>query len=243
MTRQNTGECLASVKRWSAPPPGPAFASRAPPSPPWLATDAAHRAGRLLKTFLADVMAGLLAEDHGREPSGDIVVARARAQQRFQIVLHKAEQAGPDLSVSGQAYAVAVPAERLRNRRDDADLGGVRPPGEAPAAGGFRTVPRGDRHQLMPRPDALQDLPAGHDQLPKPRPRRVKGHELDEPHRQVLPQAEAGKVLDLMVVQSADDHRVDLDGPEPELAGQPDRGKHVIPAVASGHPDEVRAVQ
>ena len=46
----------------------------------------------------------------------------AVAQQRAQVVAAVGEQAGVELAVGGQPRARAVAAERLRHRRDDADL-------------------------------------------------------------------------------------------------------------------------
>src|SRR5438105_4522336 len=64
---------------------------------------------------------------------GDLFVGAAAAQQRAQVVAAGGEQAQEQLAFGGQARAVAVVAERLRDARDDADLAAA--VGVAPALG------------------------------------------------------------------------------------------------------------
>ena len=52
----------------------------------------------------------------------ELGVVGARAQRLAQVGLADREQAGAELAVRGQADAVAVGAERLGDRVDEADL-------------------------------------------------------------------------------------------------------------------------
>src|SRR5437762_4996448 len=52
----------------------------------------------------------------------DLRVAAATAHERTQFVTRRGEQAGVELAVGGQSRTRALAAERLRHRRDDADL-------------------------------------------------------------------------------------------------------------------------
>src|SRR5690349_1882297 len=52
----------------------------------------------------------------------DLVIRGATAHQRLQVVPGLREEAGEEGALGGEAHAVAGGAERLRHRRDDADL-------------------------------------------------------------------------------------------------------------------------
>src|SRR5437016_9947364 len=87
-----------------------------------LAPDATHRAGRRHEVRFTDVMAGLLLPNHALKPFADIRVRMSIAQSRTQVVLSDTEEASADFAVGRQSNAIAMAAERLAYRRDDADL-------------------------------------------------------------------------------------------------------------------------
>src|SRR6266446_8071449 len=71
---------------------------------------------------LVDAVPLFLFHHHGADVRHQVFVGGAFAQQRAQIVILLAEQAGPQLTICGQPDARTMSAERLRNRRDKADL-------------------------------------------------------------------------------------------------------------------------
>ena len=66
-------------------------------------------------------MAGLFRPHRVGEEVRDFPVARPTPQQRPQIPFVRAEEAGSDLAVGGDAEAAARAAERTRYGGDDAD--------------------------------------------------------------------------------------------------------------------------
>src|SRR5919197_6501952 len=96
----------------------PGSIARLPRLPP----DRAHRPRRLAEAGLGDVVLQLLAPDGFADDVFQLVVAGAGAQRALQIGLVQAEEASAQAAVGGQADPVAVAAERLRDRVDEADL-------------------------------------------------------------------------------------------------------------------------
>ena len=73
------------------------------------------------KPGLVDVVLELLAPDRVADDLLELGVVGARAHRRAQVGLVEREQAGAQLAVGGQADAVAVAAEGLGDRVDEAD--------------------------------------------------------------------------------------------------------------------------
>ena len=142
-----------------------------------LAADLAHRPRRLAEPRLVDPMLQLLAPHGVPDDLLQRVVARAGAQRLPQIGLVDREQAGPQLAVGGDADAVAIRAEGLGDRVDEADLA-------APTKRKTLAVACGSRGslELMHGLDDLPDLPAGEHRVGPPIPVGVERHELDEAH-------------------------------------------------------------
>src|SRR5581483_2898478 len=90
--------------------------------PALLPANATHRAGRRHKIGFANMMPGFLAQDNRAQPIGQFLIAGAATQQRAQVMLLHAEKTRPDLPVSGQPNPVAMPAKRLADRGDNANL-------------------------------------------------------------------------------------------------------------------------
>src|ERR687897_3282296 len=125
-----------------------------------LPADPAHGPRRGAEARLVDVMLQLLAPHGVADDPLQLSVVRAGAQRVAQVGLVAGEEAGAKLSVAGQADPVAVGAERLRDRVNEADLARAVGKPEHPRSG------RGLAGQLL-QPvsglDDLPDLPAGQD--------------------------------------------------------------------------------
>src|SRR5271156_6005787 len=98
------------------------------------------------------------------------------------------KQARPDLAIRGQPNPAAVPAERMRNRSDDADLAQAIVEGEA--SRGLTQRVRGEIHQWSNSVQPLDDLLQGNDRLMLPAAVFLQRHPLDEAHDDVLATAE-----------------------------------------------------
>ena len=107
------------------------------------------------------MMARLLLPDHLLKKPSQFIIGRPAAHARAQIVFGHAEEAGPNISVGGQAKPVAMPAEGLADRRNDANLPALI--GESPALGRLGTISGGDGLQLETCLEPLQNLATGHD--------------------------------------------------------------------------------
>src|SRR5260370_31289652 len=101
-------------------------------------------------------MALLFFHDVGADKVPDFIVAPAVAQQKAQVMIVLAEEAGAELAVGGESDARAMAAEGLRDGGDEADLAGSSI-GEAVFAGGFAALVR-DLHKRPASVDALIDF-------------------------------------------------------------------------------------
>ena len=81
-----------------------------------------HGADGPLEAVEIDLVAGFLGDEGGADSLLDIRVSGAGANQFFEVVLVGGEQAGAQFAVGGHADAVAVVAERVTDRSDDADF-------------------------------------------------------------------------------------------------------------------------
>src|SRR5207249_8006945 len=104
----------------------------------------------------------------------------------------------------------AVAAERLRHRRDDADLAGsVDVP---PALGNLAAVRRLDGLQRKFVRDSREDLVRRDDVVEPPAVRVPDVHVLDEAEDVAGPAEMPSEIDDAVVVEATLDHGVDLDG-------------------------------
>jgi hypothetical protein len=126
----------------------------------------------------ADVMAGFLLPRHAPEKIGDVVVPCSVAKQASQVVLDDAEEAGADFAVGGHADPIAMAAKRLADRRDDADFGASAR--QRPTGGRFGGIPRGQRFQGKPFPEAVEGLATWHPHFPGRGAPGIQWHEFDE---------------------------------------------------------------
>ena len=106
------------------------------------------------------------ALDRGDQPVVEVgrVEPAVGAQLGAEVGLVEREQARAELTLGGDAHAVAALAERLGHARDHADV--AAPVEVAPARGGL-DVRAADRLEREHRADALDDLARGHDLSPR----------------------------------------------------------------------------
>jgi hypothetical protein len=76
----------------------------------------------LHKVGLANPMPGFLVLNPVSEQRGEIFVGAAAPQQRLEVVFIEAEEAGSQFSVGREAQPIAVTAEGLTHRSNDAQL-------------------------------------------------------------------------------------------------------------------------
>ena len=108
------------------------------------------------------------------------VVRAAMAQQPLEVVALLREQARVQRALGREAQAIAVAAEGLRHRGNDADL--ARAVAVAPALGNLAAVVRVDRLERVALADRLHDLRGGHHVVHAPAVGAAHVHVLDEAH-------------------------------------------------------------
>src|SRR3954468_4520414 len=116
----------------------------------------------------------------------------------------RAEKAGAHFPIGREAQAVAVAAERLGNRSNDADLAAAS--GEAPAFSRFGFVPAFNGKEFEALLNSMENFLAGDHQFFEPHPGGIQWHEFDEAHAQRAIAAKFGQSLDLMVIDSTNYH-------------------------------------
>ena len=137
-----------------------------------------------------------------------LLVRRPLPERRAQVDSSRRVEAEIPQAVGGQPAAIAAPAERLGRGRDDPERGAV---GQAEAIG------RGRRRfdDRLDRPvvggEPLQHLAARDDPCGRPVCRAADVHVLDEPDLGVHHAAVLDQIDQLVVVDAADGHRVDLE--------------------------------
>src|SRR5208282_6078701 len=102
-------------------------------------------------------------------------------------------------------HAAAMSTERLRHRRDDADLAHAIVEGVAPRrlAAGVR-----DLYQRPEGADAIQNFRERDHDLRRPHTVFLQRHELDEAHHHAFGAGELAELDDLIVVEAAQQHAV-----------------------------------
>src|SRR5918992_1980195 len=172
------------------------------------AADCAHRPRRLAEAPLADVVLQLLAPDGRADDPFQLVVARAVAQWPPKVGLVEREEAGPELALGGEADPIAVGAEGLGHRVDEADLPAS--VGEAEDARRRRGLAR----QLLERMDRVDDRPqliAAQDRVRRPGVVSVERHELDEADLEGGPPGEVGEAQRLVLAEPPHRYGIHLD--------------------------------
>ncbi len=176
-----------------------------------------HRARRLDEPRLADPVLELLAPHGVTDDLLQLGVGGAVSDRAPQVGLVEREQARAQAAVGGEPDPVAVAAERLRDRVDEADLPVA--VGEPVDAGGGARLARLGLERVH-RADQVADLGAGQHLVGRPRMVGVERHELDEPHLVRGTPRESGERQHLLLGEVADRDRVDLDRVRLGVRGQ-----------------------
>src|SRR5678815_3939472 len=151
------------------------------------------------------------------------LAAPERVAQQHLVI---AEETGAKSAIGRESHAVARRAVRMCHRRDDADraLRTSEPIIRRGAVTSWRPTVWRERTE---RCDPRQHFVAGYDVLPRETAHLANGHELDEAHVPRMIEREPREVFDLIVVDGAHDHDVDLDRRDAcTLRGE--RGRHRI---------------
>src|SRR2546423_3955228 len=144
------------------------------PLPP----DKHHSTGGWYEAWLVDPVPFFLLQNHRPNVRAQILICRAFAEKRSQVMIFLAEKAGAELTIRSQANARAVSAERLRHRGNKPDFA-RRAVSEPVLAGRFAALVR-DLLQGPARVYAPMNLRRGNNQLAVPMTIRVQRHEFDE---------------------------------------------------------------
>src|SRR6266480_2945241 len=142
---------------------------------------------------------------------GDLGVARPRAQPLPQVDPAVRVQAQEPGAVRREPAAVAGAAKWRRGGRDDAE---ARPVGEPEALGRSAAVGRNRLDRAVALAKQVQDLLLGHDLVHGPARRAAHVHLLDEPHLGIMSAGELDQIRQLVVVESPDHDRVELESRE-----------------------------
>src|ERR1700742_4042710 len=176
-----------------------------------------------------DVMACLLGLDRLLDESGEILIRPTSRQNAIKIVIEMGKKAGSDFSIGRKAYAAAGSAKSLRDRGDDADL--PYPIVEGIAPRGLTRVVRGKRHKRAEAVQFFDHLRERHNYIRRPQAIFFQGHELDKTNNHAFVSREAGEGDDLVVIEAAQQHAVDLDRPQPGALCGAQPGQHFLKAA------------
>lgn len=179
-----------------------------------------------------------------RDEIGEGEVGGAGAEVAEDVVAEGGEEAGMEFAVGGEAGAVAVAAEGLRDGRDEADLGGA--VAVAVARGDFTAIGGADGVEGPTGGEAVADLDGGHDGGVVPVIGLPDVHELDEAQGEALVAGPSGEGFDLGVVDAALHDHVELHG-EAGGTGGGDAGEDAlggeVAAVQAGGDGGVEGVE
>ena len=141
-----------------------------------------------------------------------LVVGGAGAQRAAQVHALRGEQAGVERAVGRDARARAVAAERLRDRRDEADF--ARAVFECVALGDFAAVVAVARRDRPARVDARREFARRHHQRGIPVIARADVHVFDEAHDDAGAAEMRQQIEQRVIVDAALHDGVHLDGRE-----------------------------
>ena len=166
----------------------------------------------------------------------ELVVGRPGAQRAAQVGLGHREQAGAQLALGGHPDPVAVAAEGLADRRDEADR--ALAVGELPAP---RRAVALAAHVLerIGGVDQPPHLGVGQHAVARPRAVGVERHELDEADLVRVLAGELGEAHDLVLGEVLQRDHVDLDRAQlGVLLGRREPFEHLLERVAAGELEE-----
>src|SRR5215468_3039815 len=153
-----------------------------------------------------------------RDQRGELVTRGSTAERPPEVDALLGVEAQVEDTVGGEPAAVAARAERLRRGRDDPEDGAV---GETVAIGGRGALLDDCLNRAIAPLEHRQHLGAAHHLVHRPARRAAHVHVLDEPHLGWHGTAVFDQLAQLVVVDVAHDHRVEL---RPGEAGRRHRG-------------------
>src|SRR6202022_908540 len=189
-----------------------------------LTTDMHHRPGWRHKAGLPNVMPLFLAADCTADKLHQFAVRGAAAHQSAQIMVPDRKEASTDLAIGGDPDPVAMPAEGMRNRRNDSDFANAI--FEYVTSGRFTTLVW-NLDKVAVRCHALQDLVQRDHDIGRPDASLFERHKLDEAHHDAFFTREFAEGHDLIVVEAPHQHAVDLHGIEARAPRGSDPGQNV----------------
>src|SRR5260221_12341623 len=143
-------------------------------------------------------------------------------------MVEQRKKTGTDLAVRGEPHARAVSAERMRDGCDDADFSfavveGITPRG---FAGLIRKLAHGAELIKL-----FQNFVHRHHHLGRPHAVLFQRHEFDETDNDAFVTGKAGKLDDLIFIEAAEKHAVDLDRLQPCALGGTDARQHAVISI------------
>src|SRR5450631_277587 len=193
-----------------------------------------HGSRRIEEVRLSNVVPRFLLLDGTHDVGAQFLVVRTCAQTSIEVMFNLREQAGANLAVRCKPHAAARTAEGLAHGRDNSNLANAIFKGVA--ARRFAGFARWHLHKRQDTPDALDDFLQRYHDLRRPQPPFFKGHELDEPHHDVLFTRKPRESLDLVVVEAAEKYAVDLERSEPSGPRSANASEHCL--EAAGNPGD-----
>src|ERR1700682_817094 len=159
-----------------------------------------HAARRLDEPGFTNVMAGFLLPDHRVNVFRQGGIVRALVHAACEVMVEEGKQAGAYLAVRGETHARTVPAEGMRHRRNDSNLAEAIVKRVAPRGLAGRVGKLAHRTELV---QLLQDFIHGDNDFLRPYAVFFQRHKLNEPDHDAFFARKAGKLHDLVFIESA----------------------------------------
>src|SRR6202162_2874791 len=170
-----------------------------------------HRPGWRYESGFPNVMPLFLAADCIVDKLHQFAVRGAAIHQSAQIMVPDRKEASTDLAIGGDPDPAAMPAEGMGHRCNDADF--ADPIVESVTSGRFTGFAR-NLDKAAERCHALQDLVQRDHDTGCPDASLFERHEFDEAHHHAFLAREFAERYDLVVVEAAHQHAIDLQGIE-----------------------------
>src|SRR5436305_5738096 len=176
-------------------------------------------------------MAVFFLENHFAEVFPKSGVFDSGAEAGAEVVFNGAEETGADFTIGGEPQAIAMSTKRFRDGSNNPNLAFALTDG--PAFGGLGFVFGSNRNQREALLQAMENFLARDDEFFEPDPSGIERHEFDKPHADRAASREFRQGFDLVIVDPANDNRIDFDRREPKFLGEFDAGQNFTEAVPS----------
>src|SRR5918999_1622655 len=155
-------------------------------------------------------MARFLLDNYRLNEIDDFGTRGVVSDQVAERMFHGRKQAGANLAVGSETNSRAGAAERFRYRRDNPDF--TRSVvGKPETRGRLRAAREVNWNQRKPLLNSLSNLASGNYIFSRPFMARVKRHEFNEAHLNVIVARKGGKVCYFIFIVPAHDHGINLD--------------------------------